>query len=413
VTDSPGTRFVDGLRVTPAHLNHAQDVNATAVADLRHVIGVGRVGAGFRILISGTTASLTAGVGVTTGGFPVSRDEATILTVPAGAGPFTVALKAVSSADEASKIGGIATITFLHTEVVTDATVPEGPDVLTVGTVRRQGGALTATQPPEKFVPGPGHRHSGTWVQDEHGVWRFDGATIEAAGPPGPPGERGPIGPQGERGPVGPQGAPGAPGPAGQTGQQGAPGPTGPVGPKGDTGPTGSTGPAGQTGPAGPQGDIGPQGPAGPGLPDDSTVLRDLNWDPRRAVTADDAAQLVRDLRLTFSAPLDGDLLSPLVVTAVQIWVIPGNAAFPVTGLRPKVTVGDAVLRLEATLPAAQVSQLKEGGGGLILVDLGCDMLIDLPTGRPVSASLGAVLFGRPQPAVPGGLLRVGIQVRR
>jgi hypothetical protein len=413
MTDPPGTRFVDGLRVTPAHLNHAQAVHTEAVADLRQVIGIGRVGAGFRILITGATASLTAGVGVTTGGFPVSRDEATTLSLPAGMGPFTIALRAVSSVDEASKIGEVATITFLHTEVVVSATAIEGPDILVVGTISRDGPNLHASQPPERFVPGPGHQHSGDWVEDENGLWRFDGATIEAAGPQGPPGPAGPTGSQGERGPIGLQGPQGPPGPAGSAGQQGAPGPTGPAGPKGDPGQAGPAGPAGPTGPAGPQGAVGPQGPPGPGLPDDIAVLKDVNWDPRRAMSVDEAAQFLRDVRLTFSAPLDPDRLGPLAPTAIQIWVVPGNAAFPVRALRSKVTVSDEVLRLDATMPAQVISELKEGNGGSILFDLVCDALIDRSTDRPVSASLSALLFGRQHPAVSGGLLRLGVQVGR
>ena len=48
MTDAPSTRFVDGLRVTPAHLNHLHSVASAAIADLRRLVGRDRVALGFR-----------------------------------------------------------------------------------------------------------------------------------------------------------------------------------------------------------------------------------------------------------------------------------------------------------------------------------------------------------------------------
>lgn len=411
MTDAPGATFVDGLRVTPAHLNHVQSVLAAALSDLRTVVGVGRVGAGFRILADGASVTLTPGVGFTPGGFPVRRDEVTVLTVPAGTGPFPVALRAVSSVDEATKIGDTATITFLRTEVLVGADVVEGPEVLVVGTVRRDGQEIVVQQDPARLAPGPGHGHSGGWVQDVDGLWRFDGTTIEAAGPQGPEGPRGPQGPQGEPGPAGPRGEPGPKGDTGATGPIGATGPAGPVGPKGDQGAVGGTGPQGVAGPQGPQGAIGPAGPPGPGLPERVTVLDSISWDPRQPVSADQLTDVLRGLQLTFSEELDGARFLPFAATAVQIWAVPANPAFPVCGLRPKVSVSGKVLRVPVASPSDIVGTFQEAGGGVILVDLVCDALADLSTGNPVSASLGAVLFGEARTALPGGLLRVGLVV--
>lgn len=442
MTDSPGTRFVDGLRVTPAHLNHAQAVAADALTDLRRVVGVGRIGAGFRLLVDADTASLSPGVGFTSGGFPVRRDESTTLTVPAGLGPFHVALRAVSTVDEASKVGDTATITFLSTEVVVDATEPAGPDVLVVGSLRRDGATLVVQQDPARFVPGPAHTHGGGWTQDSDGLWRFDGAIVEAAGEPGPRGPTGPQGPQGEPGPTGPIGATGPAGAAGPAGPAGAKGDAGPVGTKGDAGPTGPAGPAGPAGAkgdqgvAGPKGDPGPTGPAGPpgppgpagptgatgpkgakgdpgvGLPTDVTFLKSMSWDPATAVTVDAARTLLADIRLDFTADLDGDRFRSLDPVAVQVWVIPANPRFSSHGLARKITISANTVGINAVLDQQSAAELTESRGGVVLIDLVCDTLLDLGNGRPVSAALGAALFDRMETPLPGGLMRLGLRVR-
>ena len=66
MTDRQRTNFVDGLRVTPLHLDHLQSTLAGAVADLRTVIGLGQIGWGLRILeTEDGPVELTAGMGFT------------------------------------------------------------------------------------------------------------------------------------------------------------------------------------------------------------------------------------------------------------------------------------------------------------------------------------------------------------
>ena len=48
MTESAGTRFLDGLRVTARHLNHVEETTDQASHDLRRVLGVGQIGYGFR-----------------------------------------------------------------------------------------------------------------------------------------------------------------------------------------------------------------------------------------------------------------------------------------------------------------------------------------------------------------------------
>ena len=60
-------------------------------------------------------------------------------------------------------------------------------------------------------------------------------------------------------------------------------------------------------------------------------------------------------------------------------------------------------------LQAPAAGELLEVGG-VILVDLVCDFLLDV-NGVPVSSSLGAVVGGSPT-FVPGGLMRLSVVVQ-
>ena len=400
MTDVPGTRFVDGLRVTPAHLNHAQSVPAEASMDLRRVVGLGRVGAGFRLLVEDGGAVLTPGVGFTPGGLPARRDEATVLTVPDGDGPFMVALRAQTQADEATRVGDQATIVYLLTEVVVAAEVPEAPEVLVVGTLRRQAGQLQAEQDPARFMPGPGHRHGGGFAEDPDGVWRFDGAAITGA--QGPKGDKGDPGEKGEKGAKGNKGDPGE---KGEKGDPGAKGDKGDPGEKGDPGAKGDKGEKGNKGDPGAKGD---QGPAGPGLPANVTFLKDINWDPRRRHTIDEAANVIRQLQLAWSDNLDAANFEALHAWAVQVWSAPARPDFPVRGLLRKVSVNGNVLEITVEADQTFLSELREGGA--ILVDVVCDTLLD-GSAVAVSSSTGRLLSGVEATLLPGGLLRLGLAV--
>ena len=282
MSNEQGTVFVDGLRVTSQHLNHLEASAQQAVGDLRRVLGLAHVGFGFRIEVAedGQSATLTPGLGFTSGGQRVALDEGAALAVPDGDGPFAVALTAGSHADPATLVGDTGTIIFSDTSVSVAADAAAGPDTLVVGTIARSDATLTATQDASLFLAPASHGHSGAFYQDGLGLWRFDGPllaqTDETAGPPGPPGPAGADGPQGPAGPPGdpgPQGPPGETGPEGPVGPdgpqgpaggQGDAGPSGAPGPPGDAGPMGFTGPPGETGAAGPAGADGAAGPQGP-----------------------------------------------------------------------------------------------------------------------------------------------------
>jgi len=144
MTAAPGSRFVDGLRVTPAHLNHAQAVAAAAWDDLRRVVGLGRVGAGFLIEVAADgTVSLSPGIAFTDGGSAVRRDQPTAVTLPDGNESVTVAVRAISQEDPTSRVDDQATIVFAATEVVVDAVVTPDADTVVLGTVRHEAGGVT------------------------------------------------------------------------------------------------------------------------------------------------------------------------------------------------------------------------------------------------------------------------------
>ena len=217
MADEPGTRFVDGLRVTPSHLNHLQTVAAQGIADLRTVVGRGMIGAGLRIVAADDgSLSISPGLALTPSGQPVRLDLPVVVELAADATEAAVGLRAVSHDDPATMVGDVATIVTLLTEVVVPADAAD-PDTVVIGTLTRDGDAVTVTQDPARFVARAGHRHGGGFEQDGAGIWRFDGAVLDLGdiegvqGPPGPPGEAGAPGEPGAAGAPGPAGSPARP----------------------------------------------------------------------------------------------------------------------------------------------------------------------------------------------------------
>jgi collagen triple helix repeat protein len=421
MADEPGTRFVDGLRVTPAHLNHLQTVATQAVADLRRVIGRGRVGAGFRIVDDGAGGlSLSPGVGFTPSGQPVRRDAPVVLALPDGVDEAAVGVRAISQPDEATMIGTTPTIVTILTEVTVPAD-PADADTLVVGTLTRTEGGVTVEQDPAVFVAGPGHRHGGTFATDADGFWRFDGEPIDLGdlegvpgptGPTGPAGPQGPTGPAGQPGPTGPPGQPGPTGPPGAPGPTANPGPTGPTGPGGPPGPTGATGPGGPPGPTGatgPGGAPGIPGPPGEGLPATVTFVKGLSWDPRVPVAFPDLDAVLASLAIDFSDDVDIGRFVEAGSATAHVLCLPRIPVFPVRRLRHQVSGQGNRLEINVGLDSPAAGEIREVNGGDIVIDIVCDYLLD-GRGVAVSASLAAVVGGEPT-LVPGGILRLSVAV--
>jgi hypothetical protein len=253
-------------------------------------------------------------------------------------------------------------------------------------------------------------------------------------GPPGDTGLEGPAGPQGDPGPPGPdgpagaQGVDGPPGPPGTAGDAGPEGPPGETGPQGDPGPAGSPGttgdagppgPPGQTGPPGdpgPQGVPGPQGPPGPEAGLDLTMIRAVNWNPRTPLPIPTAIKVLSSLQFAFTAALGP--ATPFLPGAILVRLVPptptATAAAPtlapVLALHGTTTISNNLVIWQLSDAGATVTNaLKSGGGGLILIDLDCDYIVD-STGADVSGS-AAILAGQKPPVRPGGIFRTWIQV--
>jgi len=468
MTDRQRTNFVDGLRVTPLHLDHLQSTLALAVADLRTVIGLGQIGWGLRMLdTEDRSVEITAGMGFTRDGERIRLDESTTLEIPDSGGPWQVVLSLLVVEDPSTVVGDQPTIISTSTQVALVEGVDAQPDdTLAIGTITLDDDASesrTIEQDPGLFAAPARHGHTGEFFQDDQGRWRFDGPALSdlgdgPAGPPGPPGSPGPAGPPGPTGEVGPEGPPGPagdggpPGPAGPPGPQGAPGTTGPAGetgpvgetglqgpvgvegPIGPTGPIGLTGPAGVRGPAGgpgppgPLGNTGPQGPPGPqgepgqdgargpaGAPggnpfEDTTRIVDLSWDPNTPLQVDAALNALNEITFVFS---DTVKVVPRYRADFSIIWATLTANAPVSqhlNIRGTTEVRDTEVRwVISDRDQAIVRNFLTQQSAFIWFELDCDYLID-GRGEAPSASLNR-LFGGGEMVTPGGTARALLTV--
>ncbi|MFN2354432.1 MAG: hypothetical protein ABR512_07905 [Desulfopila sp.] len=294
------SNFVDGLRVTPEHLNHMQEALAKGISDLRCVLGCNRIAWGLRLLVSedGKTVTLSKGLALSAAGRRLSVGEDVVLKIKIESTPgeliepsapeYKVVLRSANHDQPLARIGDVQTIIFADTSIVVlpKSSPLQEYDFVAGAVLMSDSNTYVITQNDSLFLCPSYHGHSGDHFQDANGVWRFDGTAIEATtipGPAGPAGEKGEQGekgdpgqpgPKGDSGDAGEKGDPGIPGPKGDPGEQGSmgvsgiPGEQGPQGPPGLKGDTGAAGPQGEQGLPGPKGDTGAAGPQGPqGLP--------------------------------------------------------------------------------------------------------------------------------------------------
>ena len=62
MSEDAKTKFVDGQRVTPRHLNHVMVTVENAVHDLRRTFGTGAIAYGLHLEVDGSALTLTPGV---------------------------------------------------------------------------------------------------------------------------------------------------------------------------------------------------------------------------------------------------------------------------------------------------------------------------------------------------------------
>jgi hypothetical protein len=467
MTTDPKTIFMDGLRVTPQHLNHLQSALQQAVRDLRRTLGYGKIAYGLRLTVDGETVTLAPGVAFAPDGVRLEVTETAPIAPPAEIGSLQVVLVGENTEDPATRLDDAATIVYAATSVQTlapDAEIPEGG--FGVGTVERTAEGVAVSQADSLFLSPAHHAHGGGFFQDSDGLWRYDGPELEGApGPEGPPGPAGPEGPQGPQGPagetgpqgppgpqgdpgppgdagppgpageVGPQGPQGEPGPQGETGPQGPPGPEGPPGPQGDPGPQGprgAQGPQGETGPPGPQGppgpegrqgetgpagppgatgSRGPQGPPGPGLDETPTVVEKVNWDPFRVQDRQRFVAVLSGMTFQFSAGLDPD-----TVERAAPWVLTVRMQAMGIDDRIRLLPGTPQLADPRTLvwkfdgsPEELLRQIEVEA--VLLIDLRCDYLLD--ERRQVVCGSASPMAGLPTgPLPPGGIFSTWLRMR-
>ncbi|WP_049949822.1 hypothetical protein [Sorangium cellulosum] len=465
MSEDAKTLFVDGLRVTPRHLNHLSSTFEQAIHDLRRTLGTGAIAYGMRLTVAGGNLTLGPGVAFSPSALRMAVVNATPLTVPPGAGPFDVLLAVVNADDVSLQVAGQKTlITSTTTVTVVAAPATAGPDQLVIGTLTRTDDTLTVDQPASLFIAHGRHDHTGAFVEDAGGLVRYSGVEIagggaDAPGPqgeqgepgppgpqgePGPPGEPGPQGPPGAQGadgapgmagPAGPPGTPGATGERGPEGLQGPQGPIGPQGPAGPPGPAGATGPAGEPGvpgqqgvqgppgPEGPQGQAGPQGaagppgpqgpqgPRGPGLDPDIGAIEVLNWDPSSPLTFDEVLELFKaGIRFIFSVLLDEAASDPFRDAMVQVSFRPLDPLQPMRAIAGIAVIkGTDVIWMVSEETLSRLGEMSKLAG-MFSIDLDAGYVRDA-RGEPVSGS-PLRFVGIKSPYPPGGIFRTWMLLR-
>ncbi len=461
MTTDPHTTFVDGLRVTPQHLNHLQDALHQAVLDLRKTLGFGRIAYGLRLSVVDGAIAVSPGLGFSAQGLRLELAVGATVTVPPS-GAFRIELVATADDEPDARLGDQPTIWYVEVlvqAVSTDA--PATPDSLVIG-LANHGDGLQVSQDHQLFLVPSHHGHSNVSYQDGDGIWRYDGPSLDGvAGPAGPAGPPGPVGPAGEPGPVGAPGPagepgpaggvgpageagpPGSPGPAGEVGLPGAIGPQGPAGEPGSSGPAGPVGPAGASGSPGPQGLVGPvgpqgpagipgatgavgpagpsgpqgasgapgptgaQGPAGPGFDPDPVRLIRVNWTLFQAMPLAEAVSLLqKGLFFTWLKPLDPERVKQVGDGLVRV-VASGSDR--VNRRVSGVVALQADVLIWRTTDNVDVLTRTLGAGSLIHIEIFADWLLALD-GRPASGNVSDLLKGK-GPFAPGGIAALDISI--
>ncbi len=444
------SNFVDGLRVTPEHLNHLQGVLAQGIEDLRCTLGLNRIAWGLRLLVSedGAKVTLTRGVALSKKGLRLAQSEDIVLNIPETAPSFQLILRPGNHDQPLARIGEVQTIIFADTDLhILPAGEETEEDDFVVGLISRaENGTFTVSQDDTLYLTTAYHGHSGEFFQDTAGRWRFDGTSIEASTIPGPQGEPGLKGDQGDTGERGPQGVPGpkgdkgdagdqgpqgvpgpkgdkgdngdqgpqgVPGSKGDKGDAGATGPQGVPGPKGDKGDTGDQGPQGEPGPKGDKGDAGATGPQGPsGLPEKVVVINKISWAPFRPITSGEIPKLLLEagLQFSFSDALEPSLLEKVGANCIRVQLQTQSGLLCLLAGRIKFSsLVPNQLTWHATSGEILEKYLDRNQPTIILVDLLADYLLGANK-LPVSGSAGQIM-GLPGPYLPGGIFAGWIMI--
>ena len=396
------SNFVDGLRVTPEHLNHLQNVLAQGVSDLRCVIGFNRIAWGLRLIVQDDDAvTLTRGLAISDTGLRLSIIEDIGLTITESGSSFKAVLRAANHDQPSARVGDVQTIIFADTDLhvlSAEADLEEGDFV--IGVINRsESGIYTVTQNDALFLAPAYHGHSGNHFQDGEGRWFFDGVEITAPATPGP------------QGPPGEKGAKGDPGPPGLQGVKGDKGDPGKKGDKGDPGPKGDKGDPGPPGLQGVKGDKGDPGPAG--IPKKVVVINKISWNPVQRINRDDSLKLLSETGLvfSFSSALDAAFMERVADHCIRVCIQGQNNIMHLITGRIKFSTQrpNRIIWLSKVSAETLNKYLETEVETTILVDLLADYLRG-KEGLPVSGSTGPIM-NLPGPYMPGGIFAAWISV--
>ncbi|MBI3347685.1 MAG: hypothetical protein HY020_10805, partial [Burkholderiales bacterium] len=160
MTSDPRTTFVDGLRVTPQHLNHLQDALRQAVLDLRGTLGFGRIAYGLRASVADGSVAVSPGLAFSSSGLRLALAEGATLPLP-GSGEYRIELQASEAGDPDTQLGEQPTIWYVQVQVrAVSSDAPPTPDSLVVAIANSADG-LQVTQDAGLFLVPSHHAHSG------------------------------------------------------------------------------------------------------------------------------------------------------------------------------------------------------------------------------------------------------------
>jgi hypothetical protein len=143
-------------------------------------------------------------------------------------------------------------------------------------------------------------------------------------------------------------------------------------------------------------------------------MIRAVNWDPRVIVPIGTAEKLLESLEFAFTAALGA--ANAFLPQAAWVRIAPATPAAtvaaptlsPVQTVHGTTSISGEVVVWRITDPLAAVATALQNGG-LILVDLDCDYIVD-GAGALVSGS-ASLLAGAKPPVRPGGIFHTWIQV--
>jgi hypothetical protein len=143
-------------------------------------------------------------------------------------------------------------------------------------------------------------------------------------------------------------------------------------------------------------------------------MIRAVNWNPRTTVPIATALTVLSNLEIAFTAALGP--ASPFLPGAMRVRLEPPTAAAtvaaptlaPILALHGTTQISNNLVIWKLADPPASVQNALKTGG-LIVVDLDCDYIVDA-NGADVSGSAAIMAGGKP-PVRAGGIFRTWISV--